>query len=72
MSNRTGISGRIHMRTVDLIEKKKNGGRLSREEISFLVRGYVSGDIPDYQMSAMLMAIWFNGMDPEETTGLTL
>lgn len=60
------------MRTVDLIEKKKNGGRLSREEISFLVRGYVSGDIPDYQMSAMLMAIWFNGMDPEETTGLTL
>lgn len=60
------------MRTVDLIEKKKHGGSLSPEEIAFIVHGYVSGDIPDYQMSAMLMAIWFNGMDPEETLRLTL
>ncbi len=60
------------MRAVDIIEKKKCGGKLNSEEIAFVVRGYVSGDIPDYQMSALLMAIWFNGMDAEETTKLTL
>ena len=60
------------MRMYDLIEKKKRGGALSREEIRFMIQGYVSEEIPDYQMSAMLMAIYFNGMDDDETTYLTL
>lgn len=59
------------MRMYDLIVKKRNGGKLSEEELRFLVKGYVAGDIPDYQMSAMLMAIWYQGMDDEETTALT-
>ena len=60
------------MRMYDLIVKKRNGGKLSEEELRFLVKGYVAGDIPDYQMSAMLMAIWYQGMDDEETTAQTL
>lgn len=59
------------MRVYDLIMKKRNGGKLSEEELRFLVRGYVEGDIPDYQMSAMLMAVWYEGMDDEETAILT-
>lgn len=60
------------MRMYDLIEKKKHAEPLSREEIQFCVQGYVSGEIPDYQMSALLMAVYFNGMNDEETTYLTL
>ncbi|MCF7915727.1 MAG: thymidine phosphorylase [Spirochaetaceae bacterium] len=60
------------MRMVDLIEKKRNGGRLAAEEIQFFVDGYVDGSVPDYQAAAMLMAIWFRGMDKQETTDLTL
>lgn len=60
------------MRMYDLIEKKKHGKRLTRQEIGQMVRGFVEGQIPDYQMSAMLMAIYFRGMDEEETLGLTL
>ena len=60
------------MRIIDLIEKKKHGGRLTDEEIDYMVKGYVSGEICDYQMSAMLMAILFKGMDNEETVRLTL
>ena len=60
------------MRMYDLITRKKHGGRLSKEEIREMIRGYVAGEIPDYQMAAMLMAIWFSGMDAEETTALTL
>lgn len=56
----------------DLIEKKKLGEALSREEIHELVQGFTAGEIPDYQMSAMLMAIYFQGMNDEETTYLTL
>jgi pyrimidine-nucleoside phosphorylase len=59
------------MRMVDLINKKKNGGVLSRNEIRFIVEGYTKGDIPDYQMSAFLMAVYFNGMNKEETAALT-
>ncbi len=57
---------------MDIIQKKKYNGKLSKDEIRFFVDGYVRGEIPDYQMSALLMAIWFNGMDKEETTDLTL
>ena len=60
------------MRTAELIQKKRDGGRLSREELEFLVSGYVRGEIPDYQMAAWAMAVFFQGMDAEETADLTL
>lgn len=60
------------MRMVDLIQKKKQGKKLTGDEINFIVNGYTSGKIPDYQMSALLMAICFNGMDKEEIANLTL
>jgi pyrimidine-nucleoside phosphorylase len=56
----------------DIIEKKKRGLKLSKGEIQFIIDGYVNGDIPDYQVSALLMAIYFKGMDEEETTNLTM
>ncbi len=59
------------MRMYDLIMKKRNGGVLTDAEIEFMIDGYVKGDVPDYQMSAMLMAIWFKGMNAHETTELT-
>ena len=62
----------IVIRTVDIIEKKKNGGELSHEEIHFIIDGYVKGEIPDYQISALLMAICFVGMSADETVALTL
>ncbi len=60
------------MHMVDLIEKKKTGGELSREEIGFIIREYTAGTIPDYQMSAFLMAVLFRGMTPRETADLTM
>ncbi len=60
------------MRIYDLIMKKKRGGELTKEEIDYMIAGYTKGDIPDYQMSAMLMAICFQGMTPRETKDLTL
>lgn len=59
-------------RFVDLIQKKKNGDTLTKEEIDFMITDYVAGKIPDYQMSAMLMAIYFNGMENEELAAFTL
>ena len=59
------------MRMYDLIMKKRSAEKLSGEEIRWMVEGFVSGEIPDYQMSAMLMAIWFQGMDDRETAQLT-
>ncbi len=59
------------MRMYDLIMKKRNGGALTAEEIHDMIDGYVNGDIPDYQMAAMLMAIYFKGMDDRETALLT-
>lgn len=56
----------------EIIDKKKRGEKLSKEEIDFVIKGYVEGEIPDYQISALLMAIYFKGMDEEETTNLTL
>lgn len=60
------------MRMYDLIAEKKTGKKLSAEEIRWMVQGFTDGKIPDYQMSAMLMAICFNGLDEEETLQLTL
>ena len=60
------------MTMYDLILKKKRGMELTKEEIGYMINGYTKGDIPDYQMSAMMMAICFQGMTPEETKELTL
>lgn len=60
------------MRMYDLIIKKRNGAALNKEEINFMVEGFTEGTIPDYQMSAMMMAIYFQGMTEEETLYLTL
>lgn len=60
------------MRILDIIQKKKHGEALSAEEISFFIDGYTKGEIPDYQASALLMAIWFRGMTSEETRHLTM
>ena len=59
------------MLMVDIIRKKRDGERLSKEEIEFFINGYVKGEIPDYQVSALMMAIFFKGMDDEETADLT-
>jgi pyrimidine-nucleoside phosphorylase len=59
------------MRTVDLIQRKRDGEELAPEEIEFLVDGYTRGDIPDYQMSAFLMATYFTGMTDAEVGRLT-
>ncbi|MEI7024626.1 pyrimidine-nucleoside phosphorylase [Paenibacillus sp. y28] len=60
------------MRTVDLIQKKRDGGELTAEEISFLIQGYAEGRIPDYQIAAWSMAVFFQGMTARETAELTL
>ena len=59
------------MRMYDLIMKKRNGGVLTDQEIEYMVNGYVKGEIADYQMSAMLMSIWFKGMNDHEIGELT-
>ena len=59
------------MRTVDLIHRKRDGEELSPDEISFLVDGYTSGTIPDYQLSAFLMAVFFSNMTDREVSALT-
>ncbi len=60
------------MRVVEIIERKRDGVELSKEEIEYFVRGYTAGDIPDYQAAALCMAIYFQGMTPRETADLTL
>ena len=60
------------MRMYDLIMKKRNGFALTTEEIDFMVKEYTAGSIPDYQMSAMMMAVYFQGMTGEETAALTM
>lgn len=59
------------MRMYDIIEKKKMGESLTDDEIHFVIDGYVKGTIPDYQVSPLLMAIYFSGMDDRETAALT-
>lgn len=60
------------MRMVDIIENKKNGQELTTEEIRFFIQGYTEGSIPDYQASALTMAIFFQGMTKKETAALTM
>src|ERR1700746_2850992 len=59
------------MRAVDLIRKKRDSGEHSREEVDFLISGYTRGEIPDYQMSAWLMATWIRGLSRAEIAALT-
>ena len=59
------------MRAVDVIMKKRSGGDLSREEIELIIEGYVKGEVPEYQVSAWLMAVFFAGMTSRETADLT-
>ena len=59
------------MNTIEIITRKRDGGILTREEIDYLVTGFTEGNIPDYQMSAFLMAVYFRGMNREETVALT-
>ena len=60
------------MSTVDIILKKKRGEELSSEDINYIVSGYTKGEIPDYQISALLMAVCFNKMNERETYDLTM
>ena len=60
------------MRMYDIIMKKRNGGELSKEEIRFFIEGYTKGEIPDYQVSALMMAIYFQKMTERETYELTM
>ena len=60
------------MRMVDLIEKKRDGYELSKEEIDFIIENYTNGNIPDYQMSAFAMAVFFKGMNDIESTNLAI
>jgi thymidine phosphorylase len=55
-----------------IIEKKRDGGELTDEAIAFLIKGFTEGAIPDYQMAAFAMAVYFKGMTPRETAALTL
>ena len=59
------------MRTVDLILRKRGGEELSVEEIQHLINGYSTGEIPDYQMAAFLMAVYFSGMTDRELSSFT-
>ena len=59
------------MHITDIIIKKRDGGKLSKAEIEYVTKEYTAGNIPDYQVSALLMAICIKGMDDEETENLT-
>ena len=60
------------MNMIDIISKKRDNNKLSKEEIDFFINGYVKGEIPDYQVSSLLMAIFLNGLDDTETFNLTM
>lgn len=60
------------MRAVDIIQKKRDGAELSKDELNFFIQGYASGEIPDYQAAAWAMAVLLRGMTPQETAELTL
>ncbi len=60
------------MNTYEIIKKKRDGHTLSKAEIDYLIKGFTAGDIPDYQMAAFLMAVYFRGMQPSECVDLTM
>ena len=65
-------SEKSHMRAVDIIQKKRDGIELSKDEIHWLIEGYVAGTVPDYQMAAFAMAVYFKGMTTREISDLTM
>lgn len=67
-----GYRGGTALRMYDIIDRKKNGEELTKSEIEYFVGGFTRGEIPDYQASALLMAIWFCGMNDRELADLTL
>lgn len=71
MSKTKSFAKIVRMRAVDIIEKKRDGHPLTEEEIRFFIQGYTNGDIPDYQASAFTMAVYFQGMNEEETAIMT-
>lgn len=74
MEARDGIimEGTKPMRMYDLIKKKRDGGALNDKEIAYMISGYTNGQIPDYQMSAMMMAMYYQGLSEAETLSLTM
>ncbi|RIP17036.1 pyrimidine-nucleoside phosphorylase, partial [Staphylococcus gallinarum] len=60
------------MRMVDIIEKKRDGQALTKQEIEYFIDGYTNGDIPDYQASSLAMAIYFQDMNDDERAALTM
>ena len=60
------------MNMIDIISKKRDNYKLSKEEIDYFINGYVKGEVPDYQVSSLLMAIFLNGLDDDETFNLTM
>src|SRR5699024_1186320 len=72
MDKNLEIKGVSNMRMVDIIANKRDGKELTKEEIEFFINGYTKGEIPDYQASALLMAIFFNVMTAQESADLTM
>jgi pyrimidine-nucleoside phosphorylase len=70
-SGETGIQGSFSMSMIDVIEKKRDGGELSTDQIFWFIRAYTAGEIPDYQAAALIMAIYIQGMNRRETVDLT-
>lgn len=60
------------MNILQIIEKKRDNKKLNKEEIEYFIKGYTNGEISDYQVAALIMAIYINGMDEEEITNMTL
>lgn len=65
------LKGSTPMRMYDVIQKKRDGGELSTEELQFFIKGYTEGTVPDYQAAALLMAIFLKGLNTRETGDLT-
>ena len=72
MDKNLEVKGVSNMRMVDIIANKRDGKELTKEEIEFFINGYTKGEIPDYQASALLMAIFFNDMTAQESANLTM
>src|SRR5699024_1936658 len=72
MDKNLEVKGVSNMRMVDIIANKRDGKELTKEEIEFFINGYTKGEIPDYQVSALLMAIFFNDMTAQESANLTM
>ena len=64
--------GNKEVKQMNILEKKRDNKKLNKEEIEYFIKGYTNGEISDYQVAALIMAIYINGMDEEEITNMTL